>query len=104
MSKKKATKKRTKKATKRKKRSNETLPTTITVSVSTTFVVRDLIQDAVEGYADWDDDIEAHKADVDMNKLIDIVLECAYEAFGDKIEEYYNLILTDEHGQIIRLR
>ena len=94
-------KKRKKKATKRKHRG--LLPQTVTVSVSTTFVVKDLIEDTVEGYADWDDDIEAHKANVSMSDLIDFVLERAYEELDDKLEDYHNLRLTDEHGQLIRV-
>lgn len=95
-------KKGEKKATKRKHRGP--LPQIITVSVSTTFVVKDLIEDTVEGYADWDDDIEAHKANVGIDELIDFVLERAYEELDDKLEDYHNLRLTDEHGQLIRLR
>lgn len=94
-------KKRKKKATKRKRRGP--LPEIVTVSVSTTFVVKDLIEDTVEGYADWDDDIEAHKANVSMSDLIDFVLERAYEQLDDKLEDYHNLRLTDEHGQLIRV-
>lgn len=101
MSKKKSTK-RKKKSTKRKRQ--DALPQIITVSVSTTFVVKDLIEDTVEGYADWDDDIEAHKANVGMDELIDFVLERAYGELDDKLEDYHNLTLTDEHGQLIRLR
>ena len=93
--------KRKKKATKRKHRGP--LPKTVTVSVSTTFVVKDLIEDTVEGYADWDDDVEAHKANVSMSDLIDFVLERAYEQLDDQLEDYHNLRLTDEHGKRIKV-
>ena len=93
--------KRKKKATKRKRRGP--LPEIVTVSVSTTFVVKDLIEDVVEGYADWDDDIEAHKANVSMSNLIDFVLERAYEQLDDQLEDYHNLTLTDENGKRIKV-
>jgi len=93
-------KKGKKKATKRKHRGQ--LPQTVTVSVSTTFVVKDLIEDMVEGYVDWDDDIEAHKAGVGMSELIDYVLLQAYEQLDDELEDWHNLKITDEHGQRIR--
>lgn len=94
-------KKGKKKATKRKYRGH--LPQTVTVSVSTTFVVKDLIEDVVEGYVDWDDDIEAHKASVGMSELIDFVLERAYEELDDQLEDWHNLQFTDEHGQRIKV-
>lgn len=88
-----------KKTKKRKRR--DPLPETVTVSVSTTYVVKDLIDDVVEGYCDWDDDIEAHKAAVDVDELIRFVLERAYEELENQLEDYKNLVFTDEHGQLI---
>ncbi len=98
----KSKKKGKKKATKRKRRG--ILPQTVTVSVSTTFVVKDMIEDIIEEqYPYWGDDIVNHMNDVLIDEILDWCLHQAQETLQEKVEDYRKLVLTDEHGQLIKV-
>lgn len=86
----------------KRNRNRDPLPKTITVSVSTTFTVKDLIEDIIqEQYPYWGEDIVDHMNDVLIDEILDWCVHQAQETLQEEVEDYRNLVLTDEHGQLL---